>query len=422
MLRVTIAALILLTAAGLLGRHRLVAAWLRASAAPARMPEIGTAYPDAGWLPYHKGPFVTSVASMYGPNPAKTCKLPGGFQGTCFTPNSAAIIDNLWGADPYTFDTLQMVLGGTDYYKQMYAKRGISSNPYFESTASDPQYRVACDPTGYPAACDRGSLHIPAGAVPETSGDHHLFIRDLASGEDWQSWGAPIPGADPFAPHTANSSKFADSEGLAMGGTAGNISTAWSVRPQDIIAGRIPHALMIRVTCDTTFDGKHGGYVYPVLPNRSGNATDNDYFCGTPSANGRYVQQWRPNTDSIVNLNYGAHLWSDVPDTDLPKATADGSNGCDPIARAELRALNEFGAYVTDVGTAEYFKGPIFVDRMADISDTYAGNPHGTHSYWQDLLQPLTGEVANSRLYYSLKDCGVNLALHLHVLIPPARN
>lgn len=423
-----IALLLVFASFALVARHHhrldsIAAAWNSAPAPPSQMPATGTAYPDAGWVPYTKGPFVTTVTSMYGARPMTRCKIRGGDRGTCLTANSAAIVDNLWGADPYRFDTMQMVLGGTQYYREFYATGSSGSSPYFESTASDPVYAVKCDPGGYPAVCDRGSIHIPPGAVPETSADHHLFVRDRATGLDWQAWVSPIPGKDPFAPYTANAQAFAQSEGIGFGGTAGNIATSWSVRPEDIVAGRIPHALMIRVTCDTTDDGRRGTYVYPVMPGRAGNgATDNANFCGTPGANSATQRQWRPGTNSSVNLVFGAHLWSDVPYTDLPKPTSDGSNGCDRIAYAELRALNEFGAYVTDVGSAQYFRGPIYVDHASDISDTYTGNPHGTHSYWQDLLQPLTGQGTNSTLYYSLKECGVNLARHLHVLIPPKPN
>jgi hypothetical protein len=412
----------------ILGRVHLLDADLfagahEAPAGPSKPLPSGTVYPNAGWIPYKKGPFVTTVAAMYGSNPLTSCRLPGGLNGSCLTFNSAEIIDNLWRADPNTFDTMQMVLGGSEYYKAMYRKGAISSNPYFESTRDDPNYAVICDPSGYPAVCDRGVIHIPSGAVPETADDHHLFVRDHATGMDWQNWVSPIPGADPFKPYTANSQLGAQSEGLGFGGTAGNIATSWSVRPQDILAGRIPHALMIRATCDTTIDAKQGSYVYPVMPGRAGNsATDNHYFCGTPEANSSAHEQWRANTGSIVNLTYGAHLWSDVPFSDLPKPAQDGSNGCDRIAYAELRALNEFGAYVTDVGSAKYFHGPIYVEHAADINDTYTGNPYGTHSFWQDILRPLTGRGANSTLYYSLKACGVDLSSHLHVLIPPKPN
>ncbi len=393
------------------------------SASELPMPKVGTTYPDAGWLPYTKGPFVTTVEHMYGPHPLTSCAIPGGVGGSCLTANSDAIIKNLWGNNPTNFNTAQMLLGGTSIYTDQYAKSGWTVVPYFQSSKSNPTYSVLrC--TTYPSACDTGSVHIPVGAVPEAGTDHHLYIRDTTTKQDWSFWIAPLPSeiGGPFVPiGSANVEKVdASSEGLGLGGTAGNISLAWSERPQDVLVGRIPHALSLRVTCITTTDGVHGSYVYPVIPGTtSHHATDDNYFCGYPSSNSAADQEFVANSPSNVNLAYGAHLWLDV----APKPEQRGNADCDIIAYAELRALNEFGGYVDDVGSAQWFKSPIFVNRMADINDTYDGNPNGTVSYWASvgaqIGQPTT---PGSTWEYSVPNCGINLAQHLHVLIPPTPN
>ncbi len=411
----------------LVRHHRL--GWLAhaligpSSAAEVRMPVIGTTYPDAGWLPYKKGPFVTPVAQMYGSHPLTVCAIPGGVAGSCLTANSDAIIANLWGKNPTNFNTAQMLLGGTWIYATEYAKSGWTVVPYFQSTASDPRYAVArC--TTYPSACDTGSVHIPAGAIPEAGTDHHLYVRDLSTKQDWSFWIAPLPSGSggPYVPIGSGNVEHVDasSEGLGLGGTAGNISLAWSERPQDVLVGRIPHALSLRVTCITTNDGVHGSYVYPVVPGTTSHrATDDNYLCGYPSSNQAADQEFIPNSPSNVNLPYGAHLWLDS----APKPEQRGTAGCDIIAYAELRALNEFGGYVDDVGSAQWFKSPIFVNRMADINDTYDGNPNGTVSYWAQVGAQI-GQPSSpgSTWYYSVPNCGIDLAQHLHVLIPPTPN
>ncbi len=317
---------------------------------------------------------------------------------------------------------MQMLLGGSSVFRQNYNGGGNTTTPYFQTTSAAPLYNVLlCG--DYPGSCDTGSVHIPTGAVPEDGFDHHLYIRDLSEGVDWSFWISPIPSGTGgnFRPTGSGNveSLNASGEGIGLGGTAGNISLAWSERPEDVLAGRIPHALSLRVTCDATNDGQHGSYVYPVIPNDHGGATDNNFFCGTSAANGSSDQEYVAWSNSSVNLQYGAHLWLDESVPSAKRNTA----GCDIIAYAELNALNEFGGYVNDVGSAQYFEAPIFVNRFADISDTYDGNPNGTVSQWAKVAAQI-GEPSSpgSGWYYNVTNCGINLAQHLHVLIPPAVN
>jgi hypothetical protein len=382
---------------------------------------VGSAsYPNAGWLPYSKGPMVTTVASMYGSSPLTSCKLSGGVGGSCLASTSSGTISNLWGNNPNLFNTLYMTLGGSSVYRSHYNGGGNTVPPYFQSSSSDPQYTVQrC--SQYPTTCDTGTVHIPAGAVPETGYDHHLYIHDTSTNQDWSNWGSPIPSgsggnyqANTSNAETAGSSTYAN-EGLGLSGTAGNISLAWGERAQDVLAGRIPHALSLRVTCDTTTGNGWGSYVYPVVAGTtSNNATDNGNFCG------QWSEQFTPGTGSSVNLEYGAHLWLDT----APASSQQGQSGCDIVAYAELRALNEFGGYANDVGSASSFGGaPIFVNRFADISDTYDGNPHGTTSYWAQVASRIgQSSSSGSSWAYNVSTCGINLAQHLHVLVPPTAN
>ncbi len=390
---------------------------------PSHMPKIGGLYPDAGWLPFSKGPFVESVESVYGPHPLAVCRIPGGYKGSCLAVNSDGIIANLWGKDPTNFNTMQMTLGGTSDYLKRYARQDTTVTSFFQSTAADPLYSVLLCVT-YPKACDTGKMHVPVGAVPEPSTDHHLYIRDTDTHQDWSIWVAPIPtgkGGDYRPQGTANVLRVDQTtDGLGIGGAAGNISLAWSERPQDVLVGRIPHALSLRVTCDTTEDGIHGTYVYPVVPGTTSHvATDQQFFCGYPSANTDDEQQYVTNSASNVNLEYGAHLWLDV----TPDRSQRGTPACDIIAYAELRALHEFGGYVADIGSAKWFEAPIYVNRMADINDTYDGNPNGITSYWAQVA----GQIGKSTRpgatwHYKVQHCGIDLARHLHVLVPPSRD
>ena len=393
------------------------------------------AYPGAGWVPFKSGPLVTSVATMYGANPlGASCPVgytaPSGYPKAsgsqpCVLANSEAIISNLWGKNPANFaGEVAMTLGSTAYYESRYAKLGQGGGAFFESSSSDPEYDVTASGCAW-KGCSTGPMHIPAGAVPQLNSDHHLEIRDLATGYDWGIWEAPVPDGKggTYTPNggTAASQLTATSKGIGIGGTAGAMSMLYSVRPQDILAGRIPHALSIVVTCDVSYNGNAStSTLYPVVASATGGVGDNQYFCGTPGANTGTQTQWAPDTGSDVNLAYGAHLWLD----EGPQL-ARGAAGCDVISYAYLKAMNEFGAYVNDVGSAYWGSaGPVAINLMSDISDTYSGNPHGTTSSWSQVFHDVgavsSATATNQDVYFKpTGTCGVNLAEHLHVLVPP---
>lgn len=167
--------------------------------------------------------------------------------------------------------------------------------------------------------CDVGfpSQRIPAYAAPNSGSDHHLAVIDEAAGTELDMWLARRDG-DSF---TAGSRWVLPARGRALncsgagrcgGAIAANLPlTAGVVRPEEIAAGRIRHALAI--TLPATRAGP------PACP-----AAGSDGTVDEPAA-----------------IPIGARLRL-APDVDV------ASLGLSPWQTTIARALQEYGAYVID--------------------------------------------------------------------------
>jgi len=437
-----------------------LATWLvtvlaNAAAPPSIAAAAGVAYPNAGWLPYAKGPMVTTVASMYGPNPLTSCAIkppPGqaAFGSTCLVANSAAIVASVWGTYGAGTGVEDQLLGGTNDYRQIWdaGRYSAGASTYFQGTASDPKFCVPAGVGYFKSANPSGTVHIPAGAMPQMNSDHHLYVYDTTTGTHWSAWisgrpgesGATCPNGLPLwstpahadatpsgGPGTIDAAVDGkpgpvNTEGIGLSGTAGNISLEWSIRAQDVLAGRIPHALILQGDCDTEGTNGKGIFWYPVIRNKDYGATDNSHFC----------------TSSTTNLDYGAHVWLDT----APASAQRGTPNCDILTYAIVRALNEFGAYKNDIGPDKLGADDyISYLAMADINDTYDGNPYGysrANSPWYTVLTQMqkSGGVMNDRAAWTspptaggryqltlpVTPCGIDLTRHMHVLIAPKAN
>jgi hypothetical protein len=368
---------------------------------------------------------------------------------TCLVANSADIVGSIWGKYAAGAGVFDQLLGGTAAYRGKYdaGKFSAGAGTYFQSTAADPLF---CVPEGhgrYNTTNSAGSVHVPAGAMPQMNSDHHLYIYDTTTGLHWSAWDSappsestakcpnglpmwsaasrnPTPSGGPGTIEAVSDkgSGPADTEGIGLSGTAGNISLEWGIRAQDILAGRIPHALLLEGNCDTMNERGRGIFWYPVIKSKNYAATDNHYFC----------------TSNLTNLDYGAHVWLDV----APSAALRGAANCDVMSYAILRALNEFGAYKNDIGPGQTGADDfISFIGMADIDDTYDGNPYGytpANSPWFQVLTAMqrSGGVLDDKapwtnppttpgryqLTLPVTPCGIDMVQHVHVLIAPHPN
>jgi hypothetical protein len=116
--------------------------------------------------------------------------------------------------------------------------------PIVDAKASDPLRQVGVFDWGYGADIAVPALHIPDSAQPTLGSDHHLVVLDGdREGDLWvaerQADGQWLAGA-----RSATSTKGSGVVGPIAGNAAGFALAAGVVRPEEIAAGRIRHALV----------------------------------------------------------------------------------------------------------------------------------------------------------------------------------
>ena len=118
-----------------------------------------------------------------------------------------------------------------------------------EARPSDPLYRVPC--TRYACTLDAfGAFPIPLTAKPDPSRDGHLAVYDPASKREWGMWQAK-PGAGSWSASAGAAVSLAG-DGIAPRGTqSGNAANfpllGGLLRPEEILQGRIDHALVFGI-------------------------------------------------------------------------------------------------------------------------------------------------------------------------------
>jgi len=272
-----------------------------AGSPPTDVADVGCGYgqfaagrwPEACWRPYGTG----SVFNRVLPSRPKVMA------------NSQAIVDRTLGMGRIA-DLVVAPDTASDWY-----------HPVYFSAASDPAFTVRCTrPWG---TCEVEGMHvqIPDAARPAAGGDAHLAVVDQATGWEYDffevqakpegggvlevGWGGrtPIKGS-----------------GLGSDATAAHFGLlAGVIRPQELEAGRIDHALFMMVGCTSD------RYVHP--------ATGYAAACDDP-------------TDAPA---VGQLFWLDM--------TAAEIDALDVPAwkKTVLHALRRYGAYVGDTGGNEAF-------------------------------------------------------------------
>jgi hypothetical protein len=197
--------------------------------------------------------------------------------------------------------------------------------PLYTASSGDPAYQFSCPTYG---TCNASGLtvHMPAGAAPETGSDHHIASFDpvYLHGEV-DGWGGAgqscnLTPADPgtetcswggFYPFSGNG-LATDSSSANAGGYALGIM---QFTAQELLQGHIDHALGIQQSC------LDDGGVYPAIVGR-----------GTDS---KCPSNLEP------NARYGdlIHLKSSVNVASL---------GASPYCAVILQALQTYGAYTSD--------------------------------------------------------------------------
>lgn len=243
--------------------------------------------PGSSWRPYS------------GTSPWNT-PLPAGIQPAA---NSQAIIDS-W----VTSGAQRFGVGTAD-------SAGDWDHPLYYSRSSDPFYRVHCtEPWG---SCDMEGqqIRIPAQARAAAGSDHHLTVIDQGTGWEYDFFNVQQKGGGTLTAAWGGRTRI-DGDGRGGGSTAADFPLAAGViRPSELAAGSINHALFMVVRCT------NGTTVWPSGPG-AGNQ------CGNKS-----------NAPAMGQRFYLAMTSAQIDALNRPA-----------WQEAVLRAFARYGAYVGDTG------------------------------------------------------------------------
>jgi hypothetical protein len=164
-------------------------------------------------------------------------------------PNSAAMIAD-WAVSSVYGPHLDVNISGF-------------SVPLYWADASTPKTLVSCDGAGYGFAVDKNKqngtamIPIPAGANPDPESDHHLLVIDRSTNLEWGLWNASNSGST----WTCGMGASMDLLGTGVRPPITNAGADWNfaqgpracgfpliaglIRPEEIVAGRIDHALVV---------------------------------------------------------------------------------------------------------------------------------------------------------------------------------
>ena len=227
--------------------------------------------------------------------------------------NSQAIVDRWVGFGSLNAPKFNTGTAGTSYDYE---------HPIYYSSRRDPIYEVRCQQ--WVSSCEVHGMRvrIPSRAKPAAGSDGHLTVIDARSGWEydfWQVTGKPRGGGALKVGHGGRTELGGD--GLDSNATAAHFGLAAGViRPEELAAGEINHALFMVVNCT------NGTSVAPAHAGTSGRSCSS---IGQSNANAPRM---------------GEHFVLDMTDAEinaLPTAA---------WRKTILRAMAHYGLYVGDTG------------------------------------------------------------------------
>jgi hypothetical protein len=252
------------------------------------------------------------------------------------------------------------------------------SVPLYWADASTPKTLVSCDGAGYGFAVDKNKqngtavIPIPAGALPDPESDHHLLVIDRSTNLEWGLWNASNSGGV----WSCGMGASMDLLGTGVRPPITNAGADWNfaqgpracgfaliaglVRPDEILAGRIDHALVV------AYPHIRAGFFTP--PASTAQAT-----------NGQGAQRDR-------GIPCGGRIQLD-PSIDVTTL------GLSAAGVVIARALQQYGAYVGDYSGALDLYADNAPEAAAQWSagllreDAVGGSPAKLNLTWFRVLQ-----------------------------------
>ena len=205
--------------------------------------------------------------------------------------------------------------------------------PVYFSGPDDPWFRVRGPRDWGRCALEGRRIRVPDAALPAAGGDGHLTVVDAASGWEYDLYEVedkPAGGGDLVTAWGGRTR--IDGDGLGSAAVAANFGTlAGLLRPEELEAGRIEHALFMTVPCVAEVDGEDT--VYPA------------------------TGQARPCEDDTEAPALGSRIQLMM----LPKEIE--ALDAEPWQKTLLHAMAEYGMFVGDTGGGNTW-------RLQHVSDT----------------------------------------------------
>ncbi|MET0615666.1 MAG: hypothetical protein ABW142_09480 [Thermoleophilaceae bacterium] len=135
------------------------------------------------------------------------------------------------------------------------------THPLYYATAGDPLFTLHCYETSWGVCPIEGHrIRIPDAARPAGGGDAHLAVIDYSTGWEYDLYKVRSkPAGGGTLEFRWGGRTRLDGDGLGTNATAAQFAlSAGVIRPEEIAAGRIDHALFMVVKCTA-------GKVYPAL-------------------------------------------------------------------------------------------------------------------------------------------------------------
>ena len=202
---------------------------------------------------------------------------------------------------------------------------GDWNHPIYFSQPSDPTYTVHCTQQWGTCEVEDMQVRIPAQARPAGGGDAHLGVIDQQSGWEYDFWQVQQKpsGGGTLLVSWGGRTRI-DGDGLGSNATAAHFGLAAGViRPSELAAGSINHALFMVVKCS------NGTAVWPA---ESGTGTS----CSSIGL---------PNTNAPA---MGQHFYLDMTDAEINALIEPAWE------KTILRAIAHYGMFVGDTGGSSW--------------------------------------------------------------------
>jgi hypothetical protein len=257
-----------------------------------------TTMPGACWRPFaDTSPFNRGVSGASQP-----------------APNSQSIVNRVTG------------FGGPD--KIAPGPENDWSHPIYYSRPSDPLFTVHCTESWGTCAAEGAQIRIPDAARAADGGDAHMAVVDQASGWEYDFWRVQNKpsGGGTLTVSWGGKTRIGteDSDGLGSDATVSRFALlAGVIRPAELEAGQINHALFMTVKCS------NGTWVWPA---QSGGGTACSSL-GLPNAGAPAI---------------GQHFMLEMSGAEIDALAVPDWQ------KAILRAMADYGMFVGDTGGADW--------------------------------------------------------------------